>query len=89
MVTTGGAAHPTGRPLQPQGCYASLTRPPYGRPWTLEPNEMWMLLAGRSRVGESRCHIGYIGHFSLIGTYLRLRPTGSAEADSVPVAAGG
>jgi hypothetical protein len=32
-----------------------------------------MPLAGRSRVGESRCHIGYIGHFSLIGTYLRLR----------------
>jgi hypothetical protein len=33
-----------------------------------------MPLAGRSRVGESRCHIGYMGHFSLIGTYFRLSP---------------
>jgi hypothetical protein len=32
-----------------------------------------MPLAGRSRVGESRCLTGYTGHFSLIGTYLRLR----------------
>jgi hypothetical protein len=30
---------------------------------------MWMPLAGRSRAGESRCHTGYTGHFSLIGTY--------------------
>ncbi len=37
VVTTAGAAQLTGRPLQPQGCYASLTRPPYGRPLTLEP----------------------------------------------------
>ena len=37
VVTTAGAAQPTGRPLQPQGCYASLTRPPYGRPLALEP----------------------------------------------------
>jgi hypothetical protein len=37
MVTTAGAAYPPGRPLQPQGCYASLTRPPVGRPLTLEP----------------------------------------------------
>jgi hypothetical protein len=28
---------------------------------------------GRSRVGETRCHIGYTGHFSLSGTYSRLR----------------
>jgi hypothetical protein len=32
-----------------------------------------MPLAGRSRVDESRCHTGYTGHFSLIGTYFRLR----------------
>ena len=31
------AAQLTGRPLQPQGCYASLTRPASGRPLTLEP----------------------------------------------------
>src|SRR5947209_611920 len=37
MITTAGAAQPTGRPLQPQACYASLTRPPYGRPLTPEP----------------------------------------------------
>jgi hypothetical protein len=37
VVTTAGATQPTGRSLQPQGCYASLTRPPYGRPLTLEP----------------------------------------------------
>ena len=37
VVTTAGAAQLTGRPLQPQGCYASLTRPPFGRPLTLEP----------------------------------------------------
>jgi hypothetical protein len=30
---------------------------------------MLMPLARRSRVGESKCHTG---HFSLIGTYLRL-----------------
>jgi hypothetical protein len=30
--------------------------------------KMWMPLAGRSRGGESRCHPGYTGHFSLIGT---------------------
>jgi hypothetical protein len=35
--------------------------------------KIFMPLAGRSRVGESRCHIGYMGHFSLIGTYFRLR----------------
>jgi hypothetical protein len=37
VVTTAEAAQPTGRPLQPQGCYASLTRPPLGRPLPLEP----------------------------------------------------
>jgi hypothetical protein len=35
---------------------------------------MWMPLAGRSRGSESRCHTGYTGHFSLIGTYFRLSP---------------
>jgi hypothetical protein len=34
---------------------------------------MLMPLAGRSRVDESRCHTGYTGHFSLVGTYSRLR----------------
>ena len=39
-----------------------------------------MPLTGRSRVGENRCHTGYTGHFSLIGTYLRLRHVlGSSE----------
>jgi hypothetical protein len=49
VVTTAGAAHPTGRPLQPQGCYASLTRPPFGRPLTLEPLPT---LAAGSRAGH-------------------------------------
>jgi hypothetical protein len=35
--------------------------------------QMLMPLAGRSRVDESRCHTGYTGHFSLVGTYSRLR----------------
>jgi hypothetical protein len=34
---------------------------------------MLMPLAGRSRVDESRCHTGYTGHYSLVGTYSRLR----------------
>jgi hypothetical protein len=38
----------------------------------LDP-QMLMPLAGRSRVDESRCHTGYTGHFSLVGTYSRLR----------------
>ena len=29
VVTTAGATQLTGRPLQPQGCSASLTRPPF------------------------------------------------------------
>jgi hypothetical protein len=35
--------------------------------------QMLMPLAGRSRVDESRCHTGYTGHYSLVGTYSRLR----------------
>jgi hypothetical protein len=34
--------------------------------------KMLMPLAGRSRVDESRCHTGYTGHYSLVGTYSRL-----------------
>jgi hypothetical protein len=32
-----GAPEPTRPPLQPHGCYASLTRPAFGRPLTPEP----------------------------------------------------
>jgi hypothetical protein len=36
VVTTAQATHPMDRPLQPQGCYASL-RDRLRRPLTLEP----------------------------------------------------
>jgi hypothetical protein len=49
VVTTAGAAQPTARPLQPQGCYASLTRPPFGQPLPLEPLST---LAAGSRAGH-------------------------------------
>jgi flavin-binding protein dodecin len=38
-----------------------------------EATKMRMPLAGRSRVDESRCHTSHSGHFSLVGTYSRLR----------------
>jgi hypothetical protein len=49
-------------------------RVPFGvRVTTRKDPQMSMPLAGRSRVDESRRHIGYTGHFSLVDTYSRLR----------------
>ncbi|MDQ3885608.1 MAG: hypothetical protein M3308_00990, partial [Actinomycetota bacterium] len=36
--------------------------------------------------GESRCHTGYISHFSLIGTYFRLRCERPADFLALPSA---
>jgi len=56
--------------------------------WASMSLKILMPLAGRSRVGESRCHIGYTGHFSLTGTYSRLSTShpqpGSTRRRSTP-----
>jgi hypothetical protein len=44
-----------------------------------------MPLPRHSQVGVNRYHTGYTGHFSLIGTYSRLRTTSiTSTAASVP-----
>jgi hypothetical protein len=49
-----------------------------------DASKILMPLAGRSRVDESKCHTGYTGHFSLVGTYSRLSRMAVVDASRAP-----
>jgi hypothetical protein len=67
------AGHGSSGPTCPAHARPQQLQRPLQPRWHLFTSQMRMPLAGRSRVDESRCHSSYSGHFSLVGTYSRLR----------------